>query len=69
MLVDDVEHSIRKIIPPDELEGMSDNIDVPISYDLAFYPTDNIGPQDAEILIQLSQAIGLRTSTSVVSAR
>ena len=53
LLVDDVEHSIRKIIPPDELEGMSDNIDVPISYDLAFYPTDNIGPQDAEILIQL----------------
>ncbi len=38
LLVDDVERSIRQIIPPDELEGISDNIDVPISYDLAFYP-------------------------------
>src|SRR5580704_2825461 len=53
LLVDDVEHSIRKIIPKDELQGISDNIDLPLSYDLAFYPTDNIGPQDAEILIQL----------------
>jgi multidrug efflux pump subunit AcrB len=53
LLVDDVERSIRQIIPPDELEGISDNIDVPISYDLAFYQTDNIGPQDGEILIQL----------------
>jgi multidrug efflux pump subunit AcrB len=55
LLVDDVERSIRQIIPPNELEGMSDNIDVPISYDLAFYPTDNIGPQDGEILIQLRE--------------
>jgi multidrug efflux pump subunit AcrB len=53
LLVDDVERSIRQIIPADELEGISDNIDVPISYDLAFYQTDNIGPQDGEILIQL----------------
>jgi len=53
LIADDIERSIRQIIPAGELEGMSDNIDVPISYDLAFYPTDNIGPQDAEILIQL----------------
>jgi multidrug efflux pump subunit AcrB len=53
LLIDDVERSIRQIIPADDLESISDNIDVPISYDLAFYPTDNIGPQDGEILIQL----------------
>jgi multidrug efflux pump subunit AcrB len=53
LIVDEIERSIRRIIPPSQLEGMSDNLDVPISYDLAFYPTDNIGPQDAEILIQL----------------
>jgi multidrug efflux pump subunit AcrB len=54
LLTDDIERSIRQIIPADELQGISDNIDLPLSYDLAFYPTDNIGPQDAEILIQLS---------------
>jgi multidrug efflux pump subunit AcrB len=54
LITDDIERSIRQIIPANELQGISDNLDVPISYDLAFYPTDNIGPQDAEILIQLS---------------
>jgi multidrug efflux pump subunit AcrB len=53
LMVDDIERSIRQIIPPQELESISDNIDVPISYDLAFYQTDNIGPQDADVLIQL----------------
>jgi len=54
LITDDVERSIRRIIPANEIEGISDNIGLPISYDLAFYPTDNIGAQDAEILIQLS---------------
>ena len=54
LLVDDIERSIRQIIPPDQIEGVSDNIGLPVSYDLAFYPTDNIGGQDAEILIQLT---------------
>ena len=52
-IVDDVERAIREIIPPDELEGISDNIGLPVSYDLAFYQTDSIGPQDADVLIQL----------------
>jgi multidrug efflux pump subunit AcrB len=52
-LVDRVERSIRKIIPPGELESISDNIGLPIFYDLAFYQTDSIGPQDADIMIQL----------------
>ncbi len=54
LIVDDIERSIRQIIPPGQIEGVSDNIGLPISYDLAFYPTDNIGGQDAEILIQLT---------------
>jgi CzcA family heavy metal efflux pump len=53
LVVDDVERAIRKIIPADELEGISDNIGLPLSYDLAFYQTDSIGPMDADILIQL----------------
>ena len=32
---------------------LNDNIGIPLSYNLAFVSTDNIGPQDAEILISL----------------
>ena len=52
-MVDDIERTIRTVVPADELEGISDNIGLPISYDLAFYHTDSIGPQDADLLIQL----------------
>jgi CzcA family heavy metal efflux pump len=53
LVVDDIERAIRSIVPDSELEGISDNIGLPISYDLAFYQTDSIGPQDADLLIQL----------------
>ena len=52
-MVDNIERTIRSVVPADELEGISDNIGLPISYDLAFYQTDSIGPQDADLLIQL----------------
>jgi len=52
-LVLEAERKIREIIPPGELEGLNDNIGIPLSYNLAFVSTDNIGPQDAEILISL----------------
>ena len=52
-LVLEAERKIREIIPADELEGLNDNIGIPLSYNLAFVSTDNIGPQDAEILISL----------------
>ena len=39
--------------PPSELATINDNIGLPISYNLAFVQTDNIGSQDAEILIAL----------------
>ncbi|HZW88062.1 MAG TPA: efflux RND transporter permease subunit, partial [Myxococcaceae bacterium] len=52
-LVLEAERKIREIIPPSEIEGLNDNIGIPISYNLAFVSTDNIGPQDAEILISL----------------
>ena len=52
-LVDRIERSIRKIIPPSDLESISDNIGLPVFYDLAFYQTDSIGPQDADIMIEL----------------
>lgn len=53
LIVDRIERSIRKLIPPNELQMISDNIGLPVSYDLAFYQTDSTGPQDADIMIQL----------------
>jgi multidrug efflux pump subunit AcrB len=52
-IVDRLEKDIRTVIPEAELQGISDNIGLPISYDLAFYQTDSTGPQDADVLIQL----------------
>src|SRR5216684_4003409 len=54
LLVDDIERSIRQIIPADELPQISDDIDLPQPYAIAFFPSDNVGPQDAEIMIQLT---------------
>jgi multidrug efflux pump subunit AcrB len=51
--VDRIERAIRQAIPASQLQGISDNIGLPVSYDLAFYQTDSTGPQDADILIQL----------------
>ncbi|HTW87450.1 MAG TPA: efflux RND transporter permease subunit [Candidatus Binataceae bacterium] len=51
-VINQIENQIRKAIPDRELVGISDNIGLPISYDLAFYQTDSTGPQDADILIQ-----------------
>ena len=52
-IVDGIEHAIRDVVPASELESISDNIGLPLSYVLAFYQTDTIGPQDADILVQL----------------
>jgi len=54
LLVDEIERSIRQIIPADELQQISDDIDLPQPYAIAFFPSDNIGPQDGEIMIQLT---------------
>jgi multidrug efflux pump subunit AcrB len=52
-LVLQVEDSIRKIIPADELDTINDTVGVPSSFNLAFVPSDNVGAMDAEILISL----------------
>src|SRR6185312_1702237 len=48
-----VEQSLRKIIPPDELDTINDTVGIPSSFNLAFVPSDNVGSMDAEILISL----------------
>jgi multidrug efflux pump subunit AcrB len=54
LIVDQVERAIRRIIPANELDQISDNIGLPpFAYVLAFYQTDSIGPQDADVLIAL----------------
>ena len=52
-LVLQVEDSIRKIIPVDEMGTINDTVGVPSSFNLAFVPSDNVGAMDAEILISL----------------
>jgi multidrug efflux pump subunit AcrB len=52
-LLDQVERIIRQVIPANELDLMTDHIGLPIYWALLFYQTDTIGPQDADIQIQL----------------
>ncbi len=52
-VVSRLEKDIRTVVPAPELDAISDNIGLPISYDLAYYQTDSTGPQDADVLIQL----------------
>jgi multidrug efflux pump subunit AcrB len=48
-----VEDEIRKIIPAGEISVINDMIGVPLFFNLAFVPTDNISGMDADILISL----------------
>jgi len=48
-----VEGEIRRVIPAGELDMVNDMIGVPTFYNLAFVATDNVGEQDAEVLVQL----------------
>jgi len=53
-IVQGVEQAIRKIIPASELQSISDNIGIPLAFDLAYYQTDSVSGQDADVLIQLT---------------
>ena len=68
LVVDEIERAIRTVVPDNELLGISDNIGLPLSYDLAFYQTDTIGPQDADMLIQLKPTINRPPGISRKSA-
>ena len=48
-----VEEEIRKLIPAAELGTINDMVGVPLFFNLAFVPTDNISGMDADILISL----------------
>jgi multidrug efflux pump subunit AcrB len=52
-LVSKIDRDIRRVIPADQLQSISDNIGAPQSFVLAYYPTDSVGDQDADIMIEL----------------
>ena len=53
-IVDEVETSIRKQIPADEMEGIIDNIGLPVSgINLSYNDSGVAGPADADILVSL----------------
>jgi multidrug efflux pump subunit AcrB len=52
-IIDAIERRIQQIIPPKELDNITDDIGLPIYYNLAFYQTDSIGSQDADMQISL----------------
>ncbi|HLH77024.1 MAG TPA: efflux RND transporter permease subunit, partial [Candidatus Binataceae bacterium] len=52
-IVQRIETAIRGVIPPSELEAISDNLGMPVSWNLTMYQTDSIGPQDGDIAIEL----------------
>jgi CzcA family heavy metal efflux pump len=52
----DVQKAIRKIIPPDQIDTMADNIGMPISgINMTYNNTGVIGPQDGDIQIKLKE--------------
>jgi multidrug efflux pump subunit AcrB len=53
-VVSDVEKIIRDVVGKDT-GTINDNIGVPISYNLAFVQSDNIGGQDADVLVTLKE--------------
>jgi multidrug efflux pump subunit AcrB len=52
-LVARVERRIQQIVPPRELSTINSMIGMPVFFNLAFVQTDNVGSQDAEILVAL----------------
>jgi multidrug efflux pump subunit AcrB len=52
-LVSKIDLDIRRVIPASQLQSISDNIGAPTSFVLAYYPTDSVGDQDADIMIEL----------------
>jgi multidrug efflux pump subunit AcrB len=65
-VVDNIERAIRKVVPPQDLGDISDTIGLPQYFNLAFYPTDSIGPQDSDMMVQLKP--GHRPTEGYVNA-
>ncbi|MCA1456602.1 efflux RND transporter permease subunit [Bradyrhizobium sp. BRP22] len=63
----EVQKAIRKIIPPEEIETLADNIGMPISgINMTYNNTGVIGPQDGDIQVKLKE--GHRPTEEYVQA-
>jgi multidrug efflux pump subunit AcrB len=63
----EVQKAIRKIVPPDQIETLADNIGMPISgINMTYNNTGVIGPQDGDIQIKLKE--GHRPTEEYVAA-
>src|ERR1700737_247256 len=52
----DVQKAVRRIIPPDEIDTLADNIGMPISgINMTYNNTGVIGPQDGDVQIKLKE--------------
>ncbi len=51
----DIQEELRRIIPESEIDRINDMVGVPLFFNLALVPTDNISGMDAEILILLKK--------------
>jgi multidrug efflux pump subunit AcrB len=50
-----IEDKIRSIIPAEEIETINSVVGVPLFYNMAFVPTDNVNGGDAEVFIALKE--------------
>jgi multidrug efflux pump subunit AcrB len=58
-LFDLVEHTVRRVIPPDQIANITDNIGLPFSgINMAYQNTGTIGPEDGDALISLNENHG-----------
>ena len=60
-LFDLVEQTVRRTIPPDQLDNIVDNIGLPFSgINMAYQNTGTIGPEDGDALISLKEGARVR---------
>jgi multidrug efflux pump subunit AcrB len=69
-LCDNIEATIRRIIPPDALDNIVDNIGLPISgINMAYANSGSIGASDADILISMNAGMAKNTGAYLDALR
>ncbi len=69
-LCDNIEAAIRKIIPPNALDSIVDNIGLPISgINMAYANSGSIGESDADILITVKRGMSKKTDSYLEALR
>ena len=70
IICDRVERAIRRIVPPDALEPMIDNIGLPVSgINQTYNNSGTVGPSDADILITIKPEYAAETDRYVKQMR